>query len=167
MKKLLFSITLLFVTGAAMAQTKGAKATAPAPQPAGTAAAPQPAAPASTLKPEDMSFKYILHDFGTIPEGPVAEYEFEFTNSGKEPIIINDAAASCGCTKPSFPKEPILPGKKGAIKVAYNTQGRVAPFTKTITISSNAGTKVLTIKGEVEKAPTGSVPENSSLIKTN
>jgi hypothetical protein len=169
MKKLVFSLTLLFVTGAAMAQTKATRVN-PAPvanTPASPAAAAQPAAPASSLKIEEMAFKYNLHDFGTIQEGPIAEYDFEFTNQGKEPIIINDASASCGCTKPSFPKEPILPGKNGIIKVQYNTQGRVAPFTKTITISSNAGTKVLTIKGEVEKAPTGSVPENSSLIKTN
>lgn len=78
------------------------------------------------------------HDFGEIPEGPFAEYVFEFKNKGKEPLIITNASASCGCTTPSWPKEPILPGKKGEITVKYNTQGRVGPFHKDIYISSNA-----------------------------
>ena len=124
-------------------------------------------APTSSLTPENMYFKFSVHDFGTIQEGPTADHEFEFTNTGKEPIIISNVSASCGCTTPSYSKEPVLPGKKGSIKASYNTQGRVAPFTKTITITSNAGVKVLTIKGEVEKAPSGSVPENNSMIKTH
>ncbi len=78
------------------------------------------------------------HDFGTIKEGPVAEYVFEFKNTGKEPLIIQSASASCGCTTPEWPKEPILPGKKGKITVHYNTQGRPGPFTKTVFITSNA-----------------------------
>lgn len=78
------------------------------------------------------------HDFGTIAEGPNAEYTFEFTNAGKEPLIIQGASASCGCTTPEWPKEPILPGKTGNIKVVYSTQGRVGPFHKDIYIQSNA-----------------------------
>ena len=77
------------------------------------------------------------HDFGTIIEGPVVEYNFEFTNTGKEPMIIYDATADCGCTKPTWPAQPILPGKSGAIKVAYTTQGHVGPFSKHIYIKSN------------------------------
>jgi hypothetical protein len=79
-----------------------------------------------------------VHDFGTLKEGPVAEYSFEFTNTGKEPLIIYDATADCGCTKPSWPNQPILPGKTGAIKVAYTTQGHVSPFSKHIYVKSNA-----------------------------
>jgi hypothetical protein len=78
------------------------------------------------------------HDFGTLKEGPVATHVFEFTNVGNEPLIIQNASASCGCTTPEWPKEPILPGKKGKIVVNYNTQGRVAPFTKDVYIQSNA-----------------------------
>lgn len=78
------------------------------------------------------------HDFGSIPEGPSAEYVFEFKNAGKEPLIIQNASASCGCTTPEWPKQPILPGKSGKIKVVYNTQGRVGPFSKDIYILSNA-----------------------------
>lgn len=79
-----------------------------------------------------------IHDFGTIKEGPVATHVFEFTNVGNEPLIIQNASASCGCTTPEWPKEPILPGKKGKITVKYNTQGRVAPFNKDVFIQSNA-----------------------------
>jgi hypothetical protein len=86
---------------------------------------------------------------------------------GKEPIIIQKAQPSCGCTVPQFSSEPVAPGATGTINVAYHTKGKPNPFTKTITVVSNAGTKVLTIKGNVEKAPTGSVPENVSMIKTN
>jgi hypothetical protein len=121
----------------------------------------------STLKPENMVFKTDSHDFGTIQEGPAAEFEFQFSNTGTEPIVIQKAQASCGCTTPHYSKDPVLPGKDGVLTASYNTNGRPGPFTKTITIVSNAGTKVVTIKGTVEKAPTSSVPQNTSLIKTN
>jgi hypothetical protein len=117
--------------------------------------------------PELMHFDQPVHDFGHLKEGPAAEHEFTFINKGKEPIIISNVSASCGCTTPSYSKDPVLPGKKGSVKVAYSTQGRVGPFTKTITINSNVGTKVITIKGEVDKAPTGSVPENNSIMRNN
>ena len=125
------------------------------------------AAPATTLKPEDLAFTDATHDFGTVMEGPDATCEFSFKNNGKEPIIIEKAQPSCGCTVPQFSKEPVAPGATGVINVAYHTKGKPSAFTKTITVVSNAGTKVLTIKGTVEKAPTGSVPENVSMIKTN
>lgn len=163
MKKVILSMALVMAAGAAMAQN----APKPTVSQAGSnipASAPPPAA---KNNPEDMYFTAPVHDFGTIPEGPAAEHEFEFVNKGKEPIIISNVSASCGCTTPSYSKDPVLPGKKGTIKASYNTQGRVAPFTKTITITSNIGVKVLTIKGEVEKAPSGSVPENNSMIKTH
>lgn len=124
-------------------------------------------APASSLRPENLAFKTEEHDFGSVAEGPAAEYEFEFKNTGKEPILLQQVQASCGCTTPSYSKDPVLPGKSGTIKASFSTQGRGgAPFNKTITVVSNAGTKVLTIKGTVEKAPESSVPENSSMVKT-
>ena len=85
-----------------------------------------------------FKFDDVTHDFGTIPEGPQAEYYFEFTNVGSEPLIIQNATASCGCTTPEVPRQPILPEQKGKIKVVYNTQGRVGPFNKEIYIQSNA-----------------------------
>lgn len=94
------------------------------------------------------------YDFGTLKEGPVAEHVFEFTNAGNEPLIIQNASASCGCTTPEWPKEPILPGKKGKIMVRYNTQGRVGQFNKEVYIQSNAVMQgkeryILYIKGTV------------------
>ena len=114
--------------------------------------------PATTLTVENMKFESEVHDFGTVPEGPAAEYEFTFTNTGKEPINLQTVNASCGCTTPTWSKEPVLPGKKGIVKASYGTDKRPGGFTKSITVVSNAGTKVLTIKGNVEPAPTGSAP---------
>jgi hypothetical protein len=129
--------------------------------------AANPGAPVTTLVAENMAFKVDTHDFGTIPEGPAAEFEFSFKNTGKEPIIIQRVQPSCGCTTPTYTKDPILPGKTGVIKASYGTQGRPGPFNKNLTVLSNAGSKVLFIKGEVEKAPESSVPQNNSMIKTN
>lgn len=96
---------------------------------------------AATVNKNAPQFKFKggdTYDYGTLKEGPVAEHVFEFTNIGKEPLIIQNASGSCGCTTPEWPKEPIMPGKKGKITVRYNTQGRVAPFTKEVYIQSNA-----------------------------
>lgn len=93
------------------------------------------------------------HDFGTIPEGPDAMCEFIITNTGTEPLILNSVTAGCGCTAPSFSKEPVLPGAKTTIKVIYHTNGRPGPFTKSINISSNASngeSKIIYIKGTVQ-----------------
>jgi len=121
----------------------------------------------STLAVENMAFATDNHSFGTVAEGPTADFEFQFKNTGKEPIVIQRVQASCGCTTPSYTKEPIAPGKTGIVKASYNTLGRPGEFNKNLTVISNAGTKVLTITGTVEKAPTTSVPENSSMIRTN
>jgi len=163
MRKIILSLGLLLLTaGVAMAQHKKHSSDD---QP--TAATTTNATPATTLKADDMSFKTNVHDFGTIQEGPDATTQFTFVNNGKEPIIIQKAQPSCGCTVPSFSSEPVAPGATGTIDVAFHTKGKANAFTKTITVISNAGTKVLTIKGSVEKAPTGSVPENVSMLKTN
>ncbi|MES2621702.1 MAG: DUF1573 domain-containing protein [Bacteroidota bacterium] len=116
----------------------------------------------------NISFKEVTYNFGEIPEGPQATHEFKFVNTGKEPLILSNVRASCGCTTPSWPKEPILPGKEGAILVTYNTQGRPGNFSKTITITSNANesNKVIDIKGDVIKPdPEKSVPlEGPSML---
>ena len=131
----------------------------------GSALAQAPAAnnSAENKNKGEMKFEKELHDFGTVVEGVNATYEFVFTNTGKEPIIISNVAASCGCTTPSWTKEPVKPGQKGSIKAVYSSQNRLGPFNKQITVTSNAltSTKVLTIKGNVERQPVG-VPENKS-----
>jgi len=171
MKKTILSLCLVVLSaGIAMAQHKkhkGDDAANDKQQTVSTTAPTESKAAVSTLKADDMDFAISSHDFGVIPEGPDATCEFTFVNKGKEPIIIQKASPSCGCTVPSFSSEPIAPGANGKINVAYHTKGRTSAFTKTISVVSNAGTKILTIKGNVEKAPTSSVPENNSMIKTN
>lgn len=102
-------------------------------------------------KPE-MDFKRTEHNFGTIKEeiGAVST-QFEFTNTGKSPLIIQRVSASCGCTTPSYTKEPVLPGKKGTISATYSTVRRPGTFNKTIRVYTNVPDTVyvLTIKGNV------------------
>src|SRR6202007_2464419 len=87
-------------------------------------------------------------------QGADGNCEFKFTNTGKEPLILGNCQGSCGCTVPNCPKEPILPGKSGVIKVHYNTK-RVGPINKSVMVQSNAksGMVTLTISGTVEAAP--------------
>ena len=97
-------------------------------------------------------FTRTEHNFGSVREslGAVTT-EFEFTNTGDAPLIIQRVAASCGCTTPGYSREPILPGKKGKITARYSTTGRPGNFNKTITVYTNVPdtTYVLTIKGNV------------------
>jgi hypothetical protein len=80
-----------------------------------------------------------IHDFGNVQTGTQVSYDFEFTNVGNKPLVITGGMASCGCTTPTFPKEPILPGKKSKITVKFNAGGP-DPFSKTVFIYSNAVT---------------------------
>lgn len=85
-----------------------------------------------------IHFIETVYDFGTIREadGPVT-HEFEFDNAGAAPLVILKTIASCGCTRPSYPKAPLAPGKKDKIKVTYNPAGRPGEFNKTIDVTSN------------------------------
>lgn len=105
---------------------------------------------ASGEKMPEISFEKELHDFGTIDYASDGTYAFKFTNTGDENLVISNCQGSCGCTVPKWPREPILKGQSAYITVSYDTK-RPGPFTKTVTVTSNAKspTKVLTIKGEV------------------
>ncbi len=149
MKKVLLTLTLagmIAVTAHAQKTT-----TTPPPAPAQTAVTP-----ADQPDPNGGDFKFVeeSHDFGEIPQGTPVTTQFSFTNTGKEPIIIKNCQASCGCTVPSWPKEPILPGKESTIQVTYNA-AHAGQFTKSITITSNAKTptKVIYIRGNVLQKP--------------
>ncbi|KAA9332779.1 DUF1573 domain-containing protein [Adhaeribacter soli] len=98
-----------------------------------------------------LKFEGESHDFQKVTEGTLATHEFRFKNTGNQPVVISQVQASCGCTTPDWTKEPILPGKSGFVKAAYNSNGRPGAFNKSITVTSNAAepTKVLTIKGDV------------------
>lgn len=84
-----------------------------------------------------MTFTESTHDFGTVKQKVPAVYEFEFTNTGNVPLLVQDVTASCGCTTPEWPKAPVLPGKAGKIKVSYNAES-AGPFNKSVFIKSNA-----------------------------
>jgi hypothetical protein len=98
-----------------------------------------------------IEFKTETVDYGEVAKGADGVRVFEFTNTGKAPLIISDVRSSCGCTIPKKPDAPIMPGKTGEIQVKYDTN-RVGPIRKAITVISNADTptKVLKIKGEVK-----------------
>ncbi len=98
-----------------------------------------------------LNFVKDNHDFGEVPEGKVATHEFEFVNTGNQPLVISNVQASCGCTTPFWTKEPVMPGKKGSVKASFNSAGRPGNFSKSVTVTSNATepTKVLTFKGTV------------------
>ena len=104
-----------------------------------------------------------------IYKGDNGECEFVFKNTGKAPLQITNARASCGCTVPSWPREPIAPGKKSVIKVKYDTN-RLGTINKSITVTSNAvnNSVVLHIKGHISEKPAESVPEQQApMMKAN
>ena len=104
----------------------------------------------SQEKQAKIEFKQNEIDYGKIDKNSDGTRIFEFTNTGNAPLIINRVKSSCGCTVPSKPTQPIMPGKSDKIVVKYNTH-RVGPFRKTITVYSNAKNNVviLKIKGKV------------------
>ena len=111
-----------------------------------------------------ITFKTTLHDYGNIYVDGDGTYSFEFTNTGNEPLILSKPVSSCGCTVPSWPKEPILPGESNKIKVTYNTH-KVGSFNKTVTVKSNAkkeSTVLLRIKGTVNAKPNEAMPEKDN-----
>ncbi|MBL1233733.1 MAG: DUF1573 domain-containing protein [Vicingaceae bacterium] len=107
-----------------------------------------------------ISFEQEVVDYGTIEQGADGVREFVFTNTGKSPLIISNAVGSCGCTVPTWPKEPIKPGQKAAIKVKYDTK-RIGAINKSVTITSNATepTKIIRIKGTVVAPKTSPIKE--------
>lgn len=110
----------------------------------------------------NMKFASETHDFGRVEQGKPVTYVFEFKNTGTDPVVINDAQASCGCTKPSWTREAIMPGKTGTLSATYNAAA-MGPFNKSITVMSNAeaGQTVLYLKGEVvgqKEAETATAP---------
>ena len=102
-----------------------------------------------------IEFKETTIDYGTVSkETDSGQRKFIFTNTGNEPLIISKVNSTCGCTVPSSPKEPIMPGKTGEIEVKYNMNP--GPIRKTITVESNAinveeGRTALNIRGLVEE----------------
>jgi hypothetical protein len=119
--------------------------------------------PAAIAKTETLLLKEPGYSFGKIPQGRPVIHVFEIVNMGKEPLLLENVQASCGCTTPEWSREPIAPGATVPIKVGYNAYAE-GHFNKTVTIFYNNGqTKALIISGEVYKLPATAAPENASV----
>jgi len=148
MKKVLFSLLMVFVAAVATNSVVAQEV---------------------TKDGAKIEFEKEVHDYGTIKNGADGTCSFDFKNTGNQPLIISNAKGSCGCTVPSWPKEPINPGQTATITVKYDTK-RTGAINKSVTITSNAvnePTKVLRIKGNVLPKPTGAAPVNNSGAPAN
>jgi hypothetical protein len=115
-----------------------------------------PAATAATNAAKTtVSFAKSEHDFGKVMSTSENTYKFAFTNTGTEPLIIENAQGSCGCTVPEYPKAPIPPGGTGEIKVVYKPNGQSGAQQKTVTVTANTQPPqtVLQIKADVTPDP--------------
>ncbi len=112
-----------------------------------------------------FEFENEVIEYGDIAENSDGNRVFKFKNIGKEPLIITSVKGSCGCTVPTKPEEPIMPGKTGEIKVKYATN-RVGPFSKTVTITSNAfvSKKIVRVKGRVLESVPDDLQKQKSML---
>ena len=131
------------------AKTAGDVSPATAKDAAATPAAP--VGPTTTVKFDEAEF-----DYGMIDQGEKVTHVYKFENTGSEPLIISNAKGSCGCTVPQWPKDPIMPGDGGEIKVVFDSKGKRGKQSKRVTITANTepAQTFLTIKGEIN-APEG------------
>ncbi|CAM1341176.1 DUF1573 domain-containing protein [Tenacibaculum aestuarii] len=108
-----------------------------------------------TVSAQEFKFETETIDYGKVALGSEGKRVFEFTNVGDAPLIIKDIISTCGCTVPTKPEKPIMPGEKGEIEVSYDTK-RPGGFSKAITIISNAkkSRKMIKIKGFIAKDAT-------------
>lgn len=97
-----------------------------------------------------IKFDKQEHDFGKIFQGEKVTYIFKFKNIGSDNLIIKSAAASCGCTVPKFPRDPLAPGETGEIEVTFDSSGRFGKQTKTITVWTNCSDEQLKLKIKTE-----------------
>lgn len=153
MRKNILTTIIAFVSMGtiAMAQTPAASDAQPA----------DPNAPAFTWSSD-------VFDFGNIPQGNPVTATFEFSNTGKQPLIITDVQKTCGCTSTKWPEKPVMPGEKATITAEYNAASE-GSFTKAITVQSNAATPVvkLTFKGTVVKGAPEGVPEQKTIFNSS
>jgi len=114
-----------------------------------------------------FEFEEEVIDYGDIAHNSDGNRIFKFKNIGKSPLIISQVKGSCGCTVPTKPEEPIMPGETGEIKVKYATS-RIGPFSKTVTIVSNASEakKVIRIKGRVLESESLELQKKKSVVSS-
>ncbi|MCZ2357333.1 MAG: DUF1573 domain-containing protein [Bacteroidia bacterium] len=121
---------------------------------------PKPATETAQSKSPAIVFAQNTYNFGKATQGEVVKYTFKFTNTGKSDLILSNVQASCGCTTPSWSRDPIKPGNSGEIQVAFNTAGKMGPQKKAVTITANTEPAVtmIYIEGEVTAQ---AVPNNN------
>ncbi|WP_316810848.1 DUF1573 domain-containing protein [Pedobacter heparinus] len=146
MMKQIFILALAAISFASCQNTAKNSTTLPA-ETGVTAAAP------ATADAAVMQFENDKYDFGKITQGEKVYYSYKFKNAGKSPLIILDATATCGCTVPEVPKEPIKPGADGEIKVVFDSNGKSGMQDKVITVTSNAQPNIasLHLTGEIKE----------------
>jgi len=165
MKNLVFLLSMVLLGFVACKQDGGTTTTEPAvpaatPTPTATTSdspvkAAEPAVPTGPIT--TMEFTEDVYDFGEVMDGEKVKYDYKFKNTGSEPLIISNAKGSCGCTVPSWPREPIPPGGEAVIAVQFDSKnkGKVggSPQSKRVTITANTDpvNTYLTIKGTVNK----------------
>lgn len=150
MKKLAFLAGSMLVLFASCTSTTANNAEVIPSQPAPVVIpkeAPKPGSgEESQMRPKTkMKFKKMEHDFGRMKEGEKKEYDFEFTNTGKEDLVIEDCKGSCGCTVPEWPKDPIKPGASAAIKVKFDSTKKEKDQEKSVTITANTEPELKTV----------------------
>ena len=102
-----------------------------------------------------------VYDFGALTEGDTVEHTFAFTNTGQFPLIINNITASCGCTTPEWPREPVAPGAKSSIRVRFNSRGKMGQQNKTITVFANTDPAMTDLQFKAMVNPKPDSTENS------
>lgn len=103
-----------------------------------------------------ITFEESEHDFGKIIEGESVSYKFNFTNTGKEELVIADVSTSCGCTVASYPRTAIQPGEAGSVSISFNSKGRRGYQTKTIVVVANTQPNVTQLKIKAQVITPGS-----------
>ncbi len=118
MKKLVFLFTVALFSNLTWAQINPAIGSTPT--------------PAEEKSNAAIKFETTSHSFGTVIEGQIATYDFKFTNTGTDPLVLGNVSASCGCTTPKWPREAIAPGQSAVVSAEYNSNGRPGTFNKNI-----------------------------------
>ena len=124
----------------------------------------------TTTKPSGphLEWESTVIDYGEIKKGSDPLRKAIFTNTGTEPLIIKSARGSCGCTVPTWPKEPIMPGERGVIEIRYDTQ-RIGPINKSVTVTTNESEQEsrISLKGNISADEEQTLPKNEGNILTH
>jgi len=136
---------------------------------AGTIAMSQATVQPISESSAEITFEKTNHDFGKIPQGVPVTYEFKFTNTGTEPLIVNEVQKVCGCTVTGWTKNPVMPGQTGYVSAQYNA-AKAGYFKKPVTVVSNAKSSPIKLFFEGEVVPkttqTGTPSNDSPLTPT-